>query len=124
MSLTANPTGRRRPPGCVALVARTHWLMGAVIILSALTVYAVTRGLVAFRPSAAWITFGMGSLYLLGGTMVWFGLPFGRFVSQVCTLLYLARPQLGSHIWETMNLPEFKAHFVRASRDDSAIHDA
>jgi hypothetical protein len=100
-------------PSAVVLVARTHWLVGAIIIGSAVLVYAVTRGLVSFKPSAAWITFGMGGFYLLAGTMVWFGVPFGRFASQLCTLLYLARPQLGSYIWETMNLPEFKAHFRR-----------
>jgi hypothetical protein len=58
------------------------------------------------------ITGGLAVLYGLAGTLVWFGTPTGRFLSRVCGLLYLARPQLGSRLWKIMDSEEFKAHFA------------
>lgn len=109
-----------RPPDCVVLVARTHWLVGIVIAGSIGLLYWSTRQLpieFGFRTYA--ITGSLAVLYLLGGTLVWFGAPLGRVVSRVCALLYLSRPRLGSRLWETMDSAEFKAHFVRRNPNPS-----
>lgn len=104
----------RRPPDCVRLVARTHWLVGGVVLFSIALLHWLTRRLpVEFGPRTYAITGGIAALYLLGGTLVWLGAPFGRVLSRVCGLLYLSRPRLGSHLWETMDSAEFKAHFSR-----------
>ena len=103
----------RRPPECVAFVARTHWLVGIVIVVSIALLYWLTRHLpaVEFGRRTYVITGSLATLYLLGGTLVWLGAPLGRLVSRICALLYLARPQFGSAVWETMNSPEFQSHF-------------
>ncbi len=104
----------RRPPGCVLLVARTHWLVGASILFFVVLLHLLTRRLpVAFEPKTYVITLGLGGLYLLGGTLVWFGAPLGRLLSRGCTLIYLVRPNLGSHLWRIMDSEEFKSHFAR-----------
>jgi hypothetical protein len=104
----------RRPPQCVAFVARTHWTVGLIIVGSIGLLHLLTRNLPAieFGPRTYAMTGGLAALYLLTGTLVWFGAPFGRLFSRVCALLYLPRPQFGSLLWETMNSPEFKAHFT------------
>lgn len=66
-----------------------------------------------FGPRTYLITGGLAALYLLAGTLVWLGAPLGSVFSRICTLLYLARPNFGSAVWESMDLPEFKAHFDR-----------
>ena len=102
----------RRPPACVALVARTHWVVGGVILVSiGLLRWIVEKYPVEFSARTYVITGGLAALYGLAGTLVWFGVPGGRLLSRVCTLLYLARPSLGSHLWEIMDSGEFKAHF-------------
>ncbi len=103
----------RRPPQSVAFVARTHWTVGLVILISVVVLYWTTRRLPMFEfaRSTYLITLGLAALYFMAGTLVWFGAPFGRVVSRICGLLYLARPNFGSTVWETMNLPEFTAHF-------------
>jgi hypothetical protein len=103
----------RPTPACVAFVARTHWLVGSVIVVSIALLHWLTRHLpaVEFGTRTYVITGSLGALYLLGGTLVWFGAPLGRLVSRICALLYLARPQFGSAVWETMNTPEFQTHF-------------
>jgi hypothetical protein len=107
----------RRPPACVVLVARTHWIVGGVICLSIAALHAFTRKLpVEFGPLTYQITGGLAALYLLAGTLVWLGAPFGRFFSRACTLLYLSRPRLGSYLWEVMDSEEFKAHFQREKK--------
>lgn len=107
-----SPAPPSRPPACVALVARTHWAVSAVILVSmGLLSWAAAKYPITFGPRAYAITGGLVLLYGLGGTLVWFGTPAGRFLSRVCGLLYLARPQLGSRLWQIMDSEEFQAHF-------------
>ena len=102
----------RRPPDCAALVARTHWVVGGVILVSVGVLRWLTEKYpIEFGTRSYVITGALAALYGLAGTLVWFGVPGGRFLSRVCTLLYLARPALGSHLWEIMDSDEFKAHF-------------
>jgi hypothetical protein len=105
----------RRPPPSIAFVARTHWTVGLVILGSVALLHWVTSGLPAieFRLRTYQITLGLGVLYMVAGTLVWYGAPLGRVCSRVCSLLYLARPAFGLGIWETMNRPDFAAHFER-----------
>jgi hypothetical protein len=107
----------RRPPSSIAYVARTHWTVGSVILVSVALLHWVTNDLpgVEFRLRTYQITLGLGVLYLLAGTLVWLGAPLGRVCSRVCSLLYLARPSFGLGIWETMNRPDFAAHFRRGA---------
>ena len=105
----------RRPPACVALVARTHWLVGGAVLVSvALLRWLTEKFPVGFSARTYAITGGIAALYALAGTLVWFGAPGGKFLSRACGLLYLARPSLGSRLWEIMDSPEFKAHFAKA----------
>src|SRR3954467_6894873 len=105
----------RRPPACVAFVARTHWIVGGSVVVAVALLHAFTRKLpmIEFGSRTYAITLGIAALYLLAGTLVWFGAPLGRLFSRVCGLLYLSRPRLGSYLWETMNSPDFQAHFNR-----------
>ena len=104
-----------RPPSCVALVARTHWLVGAVILVSLALLAWVTHRVprIEIGTTTYGIAGGLAALYLLAGTLVWLGAPFGRLLSRICGLLYLPRPQFGSLLWDIMDSPEFKAHFAR-----------
>ncbi|MSU25543.1 MAG: hypothetical protein EXS32_17185 [Opitutus sp.] len=103
----------RRPPDCVALVARTHWLVGATALVSFLALYLLVGRLpnVEFSSRTYTLALGIGLSYCLTGVLVWFGAPAGRFMSRVCGLIYLTRPRLGSHLWQIMDSAEFKAHF-------------
>jgi hypothetical protein len=105
----------QRPAPEVVFVARTHWLVGVVVGLSLMVLWALTRRLprVEFGAITYQIGGGLGALYLLAGTLVWCGLPAGRLLSRVCGLLYLPRQPFGSLVWETMNSAEFQAHFTR-----------
>src|SRR4051812_43903266 len=105
----------RQPPRSVVIVARTHWIVGAVIAGSTALLYWLTRKIpgVEFRARTYEIAGALAAVYLGAGTLVWFGVPLGPLLSRVCALLYLPRPRFGSAIWGTMNLPEFKAHFRR-----------
>ena len=105
----------RPPPKSVALVARTHWVVGLVIAGSIGLLHLLTRNLpgIEFQLRTYIITGSLAALYLITGTLVWFGLPFGRVLSRICALLYLPRPQFGGLLWDTMNLPEYRAHFIR-----------
>lgn len=105
----------RSPPTCVVFVARTHWIVGLAILCSTALLHVLTRRLpgIEFGMSTFAITGGIAALYLTAGTLVWFGAPPGRLLSYVCALLYLPRPSFGSLMWETMNRPDFKAHFTR-----------
>ena len=103
----------RRPPDCVALVARTHWVVGGVILGSIVFLrWIVEKFPVEFSGRTYAITGGLAALYGLAGTLVWFGAPGGRFLSRVSGLLYLARPSLGSLLWQIMDSAEFQAHFT------------
>lgn len=103
-----------RPPPSVVLVARTHWLVTAVVLISTgLLTWAAQELPVEFGVKTYAIVFSIAGFYLLAGILVWFGLPLGRFCSRASCLLYLARPRLGSNLWETMSSPEFQAHFKR-----------
>lgn len=103
-----------RPPPSVVLVARTHWLVTAVVLISTgLLTWAAQRFPVEFGVRTYAIVFSIAGLYLVAGVLVWFGLPLGRFFSRVCCLLYLSRPRLGSYLWELMSEPEFQGHFKR-----------
>lgn len=105
----------RRPPHPVVLVARTHWVVSATILIALAVLYPLARRIpfVEFGPRTYGITGGLAALYFLAGTLVWFGAPLGRLLSRICGLLYLARPQLGSHLWDAMSSAEFQAHFRR-----------
>jgi hypothetical protein len=105
-----------KPPRCVAFVAKTHWLVGCVITASILLLHGLTRNLpgIEFARKTYVITGGLALLYLLAGTLVWFGAPFGPLLSRICGLLYFPRPNFGSQVWDTMNSPEFKEHFNRS----------
>lgn len=106
-----------RPPACVAFVARTHAVVGAVVAVSTLAMSLLARRIPQIEWSAPtyFATGGLATYYLLTSLLVWRGAPLGPLCSRVCTLLYLARPNFGSLLWETMNTPEFKAHFKRRS---------
>lgn len=106
---------RSRPPPEVALVARTHGLVGLTALASLLLLHLLTRRLphVEFGPRTYAIALGIGLGYTITGVMVWFGTPAGRFLSRVCGLLYLARPQLGSRLWRIMDSADYQAHFRR-----------
>ncbi|MBM3852581.1 MAG: hypothetical protein FJ399_05440 [Verrucomicrobia bacterium] len=108
----------RRPPACVAFVARTHGLVGLVIVGSVLLLRWITRDLpgIEFGPHTNWYAGGLAVLYLLTAVLVWFGAPFGLLFSRVCSLIYLPRPNFGSRIWDIMGTPEFRAHFERTPR--------
>src|SRR5471032_539995 len=102
----------RRPPACVALVARTHWVVSGVIFASlGLLRWIAEKFPVEPSGRTYAITGALVALYGLAGTLVWWGAPGGRFFSRACCVLYLARPQLGSHLWKIMDSEEFKAHF-------------
>jgi hypothetical protein len=105
----------RPPPKCVALVARTHWLVGATIAVAIALLHVLTRNLPAieFGLRTYILTGTLAILYLLTGTLVWFGAPLGRLLSRICCLLYLPRPSFGGRLWELMNSPEYQAHFRR-----------
>ena len=104
-----------RPPKSVALVARTHWLVGGTIAASIVLLHLMTRKLpaVEFGLRTYYLTSSLAALYLLTGTLVWFGWPLGRPLSRICCLLYLPRPQFGGRLWEIMNSPEYQGHFTR-----------
>ena len=108
----------RRTPRAVALVARTHWTVGAAIVVTASLLLVVTRNLprIEFGPKTYLITGALALLYLLAGTLVWFGAPFGQLLSRVCGLLYLPRPQFGGYLWDLMSSAEFREHFERKKR--------
>lgn len=105
---------RSKPPAGVALVAHTHGLVGLTALASLLLLHLLTRRLphVEFGPRTYAIALGIGLGYSITGLMVWFGTPAGRFMSRVCALLYLARPQFGSHLWRIMDSAEYQNHFT------------
>lgn len=102
-----------RPPASVVFVARTHWIVAGTIAVSVAVLHLATRhvSVVEFGPKTYAITGALMFLYFVAGVLVWFGLPFGRVLSRICSLIYLPRPQLGERIWAVMNSPEFRAHF-------------
>ena len=110
------------PPQCVKFVARTHWTVGTVVVVATALVAWAARNVprIEFGPRTYVITGTLAAVYFLAGTLVWLGAPFGPLLSRVCSLLYLPRPQFGSYIWETMNSPEFRAHFRRGSGTNTA----
>ena len=99
-------------------MARTHWVVGVIIVVSIGTLHFLTRDLpgIEFRARTYIITGSLGALYLIAGTLVWFGLPLGRVLSRICGLLYLPRPQFGGAIWETMNSAEYQGYFSRRNK--------
>lgn len=105
----------RRPPACVAYVARTHALVGATALVTVLVLHLLTRDLasIEFRPRTYWLTLGFAFAYLLTAALAWLGAPGGRFLGRVCGLLYFVRPALGFQLAEIMDSPEFRAHFTR-----------
>jgi hypothetical protein len=115
----ASIPSRSKPPAGVALVARTHGLVGLTALASLLLLHLLTRRLphVEFGARTYAIALGIGLGYTITGLMVWFGTPTGRFMSRVCGLLYLARPQFGSHLWRIMDSTEFQAHFASARQN-------
>lgn len=90
-------------------------MVGAAIAVTAIVLHVLTRKLpqIEFGPRTYLIAGGLALLYLVAGTLVWFGTPFGRLLSRVCGLLYLPRPQFGGYLWDVMNSPEYQAHFER-----------
>ena len=107
----------RARPATVALVAKTHWLVGAVSLVSIVFLNALVQKFPVEASRRTYvITLSIAGLYLLAGTLVWFGAPLGRLLSRICALIYLARPQFGSPLWRIMDSEEFKAHFARRKR--------
>src|SRR3954469_11020700 len=105
-----------RPPDSVAVIARHHWLTGAAMVFFIALVSTFSRnfsGAFALSSKGYAITLAIAALYLGTGTLVWFGVPVGRYLSNACSFIYLARPQLGLRIWRLMGTAEFKAHFAR-----------
>ncbi len=113
----------RRPPACVALVARTHGLVGATALVSVLVLHVLTRGLesIEFGARTYAITLGFGGVYCLAAVSVWFGAPGGRWLSRFCSLLYLMRPPLGLHILRILDSEDYRAHFAGARPPPSAL---
>ena len=103
-----------RPHAHVALIARTHWLVGGTILASILFLIGLLQKFPVEFSGRTWaITLSLAALYLGTGTLVWFGAPFGRILSRVCSLIYLARPNFGLLVWQIMDSEEFRAHFAR-----------
>ncbi|MBL9189540.1 MAG: hypothetical protein JNK23_18815 [Opitutaceae bacterium] len=104
-----------RPPDCVVFVARTHWIVGASIAVTLFPLHLIAQRLPYFEFGLRTyvITAGVALLYGLAGTLVWLGAPSGRWLSRVCSLLYLPRIQFGSRVWRTMDREDFRAHFSR-----------
>jgi hypothetical protein len=103
------------PPAPVAHVARTHCLVSFAAGASLLLLHVLTRDLPAieFGSRTYALSGGVAGLYLASGLLVWFGGPFGRPLSRLCSLVYLVRPSFGFQIWNIMDSPEFRAHFER-----------
>lgn len=104
----------RRPPPSVVLVARTHALVGGAALVSLLVLHLLTRNLawVEFGPRTYIIASSIGLTYCLAGLFVWLGTPVGRALGWVCGLLYLARPQFGSHVWTCIHSEEYRTYFT------------
>lgn len=101
-----------RPPAPILLVARAHWLMGATIFAAIGILHLITRGLpIAFSPKAYLFATTLAALFLLAGTLVWFGRAPGAALSRACSLLYLIRPPLYFALLAASKTPEFRAHF-------------
>lgn len=113
----------RRPPPGVVLVARTHWMVGAVIVLATALLLWLTRHVprIEFGVRTYVVAGTLAALYIGTGALVWWGAPLGRLLSRVCALLYLPRPNFGSCLWETMNSPEYQAHFAKG-KESPANH--
>lgn len=95
--------------------------MGGVIVLAIVFLNALMQKFPVEASARTYeVTLSLAGLYLLGGTLVWFGAPFGRFLSRVCALIYLARPAFGSPLWKLMDSEEFQSHFKTKSRDGQA----
>ena len=105
-----------RPPASVAFVARAHGIVGATALASVLLLHFLTRGLerIEFGPRTYVITLGISFTYCLAAALVWFGTPGGRWLSRVCSVLYLVRPQLGLPLLRIMASEEYRAHFTTA----------
>ena len=117
----------RRPPACVKFVAYTHAFVGGVIVASTLLLHWITHDLprIEFGARTYGYAGGLAAFYFLAAGLVWLGAPFGPLLSRICSLVYLPRPSFGSHVWETMDSPEFRAHFRRPPVADapSSTHD-
>jgi hypothetical protein len=87
--------------------------MGGTILASVGLIHGLTRSspVLIMSPKGYAITVGLGILYGLTGTLVWFGLWPGLYLNYLCSLIYLTRPRLGLNLWADMRRPEFKAHF-------------
>ena len=105
----------RQPPDGVAFVAKTHWAVGVAMLASIGVLHWITRDLprIEVATRGYQVTGCLALLYLVTGTLVWFGGPLGPSLSRVCALLYLPRPSFGFRIWDLMNSAEFRAHFAR-----------
>lgn len=115
----------RHPPEGVAVVARHHWLMGGAIAFFLLVLLLLVRSAPQIQPTRATytISLGLALLYLGTGTLVWFGTPLGRVLNFVCSLVYLARPQMGLRLWRISDSAEFKAHFARPKAINKSRED-
>jgi len=106
----------RRPPDSVQFVAGTHWVAGSAVTAAVALVHFSTRHLpIAFSPLAYAFAGFLAVLYLLTGTLVWFGRSPGQGLSRLCTFFYIMRPGLSHRLTETMRLPEFREHFKAPS---------
>lgn len=107
----------QRAPESILFIARTHVVMGGVILFFTVMLYALLRDSTVLELSRRTyaITITLSVLYVVTGLLVWRGWPMGRPLNYVLALLYLARPPLGLRIWKIMRSDEFKAHFRRTT---------
>ena len=98
-----------RPP-IVVFIARTHALVGVVILASVVILHVVVSRLP--RLQVEWetyaVTLGLACLYGLAAAAVWRGWRGAGILSRLCGLIYLVRPGLGDLVWTGMRSPEFR----------------
>lgn len=105
-------TDHRRPPGIVVEQACYHAITGGTVLLGVGLLYFFTRhGTLIMSPRGYGITLTLGLLYVATGLLVWFGRQPGVYLNYACSLIYLARPNLGLRLWRNMRQPAFREHF-------------
>ncbi len=75
----------------------------------------LTRNLpaIGFGPGAPLAASLLGLFYGLSAWLVWRGLPPGRALSAVASLLYVLRPPLAAQVRAATRDPAFAGHFAR-----------
>ena len=98
-----------RPP-IVVFIARTHALVGVVILASVVILHVVVSRLPRLQVESQTyaVTLGLACLYGLAAAAVWRGWRGAGILSRLCGLIYLVRPGLGDRVWTGMRSPEFR----------------